>query len=321
MALINCPECGKEVSDQAKSCIHCGFPLETRKNNNMITASSSDTQSIVDDADVCRGCGDYVKALSLYEKAGELGHALAQVWAGNIYDRGLGVEKNPSKAVFWYEKAAAQNHPSGLNNLGILYEAGRGVPKNVQKAIDLYIRASNAGNSFASKNLGSLYNFGTDVPRNYELAVKYYTLGLQQGSTDPVLMNNLAVLYMDGRGTPRNYAKAENLLLQAIKQGHTQAQNNYNILKQRTASNNNPTTSQTSQPASTNGKTILWLIAGVVALVLMLSMCSSGSGDDGKCDVAGCTRSATCHFGDMEMCTKHYAEWSDKAYDYNHRDD
>jgi hypothetical protein len=27
MALINCPECGERVSDQAPSCIHCGFPL------------------------------------------------------------------------------------------------------------------------------------------------------------------------------------------------------------------------------------------------------------------------------------------------------
>ena len=27
VALIKCPECGKEVSDKAKQCIHCGFPL------------------------------------------------------------------------------------------------------------------------------------------------------------------------------------------------------------------------------------------------------------------------------------------------------
>lgn len=26
--LIKCPECGKEVSDMAKICIHCGFPIE-----------------------------------------------------------------------------------------------------------------------------------------------------------------------------------------------------------------------------------------------------------------------------------------------------
>ena len=28
MAMIQCPECGKEVSDKAKACVHCGYPLE-----------------------------------------------------------------------------------------------------------------------------------------------------------------------------------------------------------------------------------------------------------------------------------------------------
>lgn len=27
MALISCPECGKQISDQASACIHCGYPL------------------------------------------------------------------------------------------------------------------------------------------------------------------------------------------------------------------------------------------------------------------------------------------------------
>ena len=30
MALINCPECSKEISDKAPACIHCGYPLKTR---------------------------------------------------------------------------------------------------------------------------------------------------------------------------------------------------------------------------------------------------------------------------------------------------
>ena len=29
MAMMNCPECGKEVSSAAPSCPHCGFPLAT----------------------------------------------------------------------------------------------------------------------------------------------------------------------------------------------------------------------------------------------------------------------------------------------------
>ena len=36
MALINCPECEKEVSDKAATCINCGFPLssvESQVNN------------------------------------------------------------------------------------------------------------------------------------------------------------------------------------------------------------------------------------------------------------------------------------------------
>ena len=28
MALIKCPECGRDVSDKADDCIHCGFPLK-----------------------------------------------------------------------------------------------------------------------------------------------------------------------------------------------------------------------------------------------------------------------------------------------------
>lgn len=31
MALIKCPECGKDVSDRAPACVHCGFPLSELK--------------------------------------------------------------------------------------------------------------------------------------------------------------------------------------------------------------------------------------------------------------------------------------------------
>jgi len=30
MALILCPECFKKISDSAKECVHCGYPLKTR---------------------------------------------------------------------------------------------------------------------------------------------------------------------------------------------------------------------------------------------------------------------------------------------------
>lgn len=29
MAIINCPECGKQISSMSNACIHCGFPLKS----------------------------------------------------------------------------------------------------------------------------------------------------------------------------------------------------------------------------------------------------------------------------------------------------
>ena len=37
MALILCPECGKQISDKAKCCIHCGFPLNEIDTEKILT--------------------------------------------------------------------------------------------------------------------------------------------------------------------------------------------------------------------------------------------------------------------------------------------
>lgn len=36
MALINCPECSKEISDKAISCPNCGYPLTQNKTYNVV---------------------------------------------------------------------------------------------------------------------------------------------------------------------------------------------------------------------------------------------------------------------------------------------
>lgn len=47
MALINCPECGKEISDRAGECPHCGYPLsESDRSNESVQVT---TESPIDD--------------------------------------------------------------------------------------------------------------------------------------------------------------------------------------------------------------------------------------------------------------------------------
>ena len=46
MALINCPECGQNVSSSASTCIHCGFPL-VQKNGELIIRGKRHTDPLV----------------------------------------------------------------------------------------------------------------------------------------------------------------------------------------------------------------------------------------------------------------------------------
>lgn len=46
MALIKCPECSREVSDQADSCPHCGFPIKKQ--------SHKDIENILSNASLSR---------------------------------------------------------------------------------------------------------------------------------------------------------------------------------------------------------------------------------------------------------------------------
>ena len=51
MALMNCPECGHQVSDQAFTCPHCGRPLRTGPLPERLRQESRALQSLT------MGCG------------------------------------------------------------------------------------------------------------------------------------------------------------------------------------------------------------------------------------------------------------------------
>ena len=62
MALIKCPECGKELSDKATSCPNCGVPLNNQKF--CIHCGSK----IDKDCVVCPQCGKQVQELTSNDK-------------------------------------------------------------------------------------------------------------------------------------------------------------------------------------------------------------------------------------------------------------
>ena len=64
MALINCPECGKEISDQAVSCPNCGTPInKTEKKFCQHCGEQIDKECVV-----CPKCGKQVGELGGNDK-------------------------------------------------------------------------------------------------------------------------------------------------------------------------------------------------------------------------------------------------------------
>ena len=47
MALIKCPECGKEISDKAGKCPYCGYPIEEIEKNNTANDRNNEVEDIV----------------------------------------------------------------------------------------------------------------------------------------------------------------------------------------------------------------------------------------------------------------------------------
>lgn len=62
MALIKCPECGKEVSDKTTACIHCGYPLDVANSDSVehINAESCVENT---DAPICPSCGQALQRI------------------------------------------------------------------------------------------------------------------------------------------------------------------------------------------------------------------------------------------------------------------
>ena len=70
--------------------------------------------------------GKEEKALYLFRKAADQGHAEAQYEFGIRYQYGRGFTQNDKEAIKWYKKAADQGLAIAKYDLEIMYEQGRG---------------------------------------------------------------------------------------------------------------------------------------------------------------------------------------------------
>jgi TPR repeat protein len=59
--------------------------------------------------------GDYVPAAQVFRAMAKEGNAEAQRLLGQMYRRGQGVRRSPTRAFLWFNRAAARGNPQGAS--------------------------------------------------------------------------------------------------------------------------------------------------------------------------------------------------------------
>ncbi len=98
-----------------------------------------------------------------------------------IYDNGLGIQIDKTRALYYYEAASELSNKFALFNLGWIYYNGENVNKDVFKAFELYKLASDYGHPRAMYNLANMHFSGTGTVKDLKMAYKLFLKSKMNG--------------------------------------------------------------------------------------------------------------------------------------------
>lgn len=189
-------------------------------------------------------------------KALAQGHEEAQYIVGQIYQEGIGLDKDLKKAAEYYIKAASRNHQGALEALrklvlqedinvnewltenatkgnsyaqyifyqiGELYEKGQGIQQNQEKAIEFYIKAANQGHWHAFQENYYLA-YASYALKNLALKgnkrVQKWLIGKAEEGDEEAqyVLYQIAKVYEEGEGIKKNEKKAVKFYVKAASQ-------------------------------------------------------------------------------------------------------
>lgn len=109
----------------------------------------------------------------------------AQFFLAKRLQKGQGVAKDASKAIYWYTRAAEKNIAPAQLNLGIMYLRGEGVPANMAQGRSWLEKAANLGDNRASYALAMI----DEKQQRLVDAYKWYDLSSRDGMLDESVRN------------------------------------------------------------------------------------------------------------------------------------
>ncbi|HEU6452456.1 MAG TPA: hypothetical protein VFT57_13625 [Gemmatimonadaceae bacterium] len=194
-------------------------------------SAKADTPTVAAAAPAAQSCQDafdakeWTHAAALCAKEARAGAVSAQRNLGVMYDRGVGVERDPAQAAQWMRTAAESGSRDAAYQLGAMYETGRGVAQDDAQAVAWYRKAALLGDREAQVKVGKAYEAGKGVSADVGEALTWYRKAAGQG--DPWAQNYIGFLYGNGKGVPRDDVEALKWFRQAATNGNAQAE--YNV--------------------------------------------------------------------------------------------
>lgn len=190
---------------------------------------------------------DYKKAITHFTLAAEKGQGEAMFNLAVMHLKGLGVTKNPVKALTWLEAAKEKECPD-INKVIAVTKFDIGALCNnaevpdYSEAIKWLKESDQDGHPGAKKAIAQVqYNMGLDFyeQEQFKNAVFWYKKAAEGGDADASY--NLGEMYRDGDGVPSSKSKAIKWFEVAKKNGHTEAQAAIDAIKKPTAQNGSVT--------------------------------------------------------------------------------
>lgn len=125
-----------------------------------------------------------------------------------LYQNGVCVEQNLSKAINWFEKSDKSGYPPSRYSLGDIYYSKSFY--NDKKAKKYYLKILFEDNLEIITRLGNIHLHDDE---NLREAIGYYQLASEKGFVPA--FNNLGMMYFFGKGVDKNLTKAVEYLGQA----------------------------------------------------------------------------------------------------------
>jgi len=126
---------------------------------------------------------DYQRAAHLFTNLANKNDPTAQYWLGHMTELGLGVKRDPAKAIELYRKATAGNITAADLRLGEIYLDGNLVPPDFVRAKTYLTRAADRGNAEAAMLLGKMYDRGLGTAVNPKKAYAWLEVSAIEGNS------------------------------------------------------------------------------------------------------------------------------------------